>query len=380
VAGVPPVTGAWRPGDPPGRRQFATLFESRPLALRAGGSLSSVSVAYETWGRLNADASNAVLVLHALSLDSHAAGPVEPGHIQLGWWNPLIGPGRPIDTDRFFVVCPNVLGGCQGTTGPSSIDPATGRAYGSRFPVTTIRDQVDVEAALADQLGIGAWYSVIGGSMGGMRALEWAVKYRDRVRRAVIVACGAAATAQEIALCSLQIRAIEADPHFAGGDYYDSDDAAPEGPWRGMSIARGIGQVSYRSEIELAQRFNRGHQNDEHPFEGGLYTVESYLEYHGEKLAHRFDANTYIVLSQAMNHHDVGRGRGGVADALAQVTADVTIAGISSDALYPLRLQHELADLIPRNKGVEVINSIAGHDGFLTEHEAVGDVIAGALA
>jgi homoserine O-acetyltransferase len=208
-----------------------------------------------------------------------------------------------------------------------------------------------------------------------MRAVEWAVKYCDRVPRAVIIACGAAATAQQIALCSLQIRAIEEDGNFHGGDYYD----AAEGPWRGLSIARGIGQVSYRSELELAQRFNRGHQNDEHPFEGGLYTVESYLEYHGEKLAHRFDANSYISLSRAMNHHDVGRARGGVADALARVTAEVTIAGISSDGLYPLRLQHELADLIPRNKGVEVVSSIAGHDGFLTEHEAIGDIIAGAL-
>jgi homoserine O-acetyltransferase len=372
---LPPSKGAGRRGEPRARRQFATLFVDRPLAMSAGGALSPVTVAYETWGRLNVDASNAVLVLHALSLDSHAAGPVEPGHSQLGWWDPLIGPGRAIDTDRFFVVCPNVLGGCQGTTGPSSTDPATGRAYGSRFPVTTIRDQVDVEAALSDHLGIGQWYSVIGGSMGGMRVIEWAVTYRDRVPRAVIVACGAAATAQQIALCSLQIRAIEADPHFLGGDYYDSE----VGPWRGLSIARGIGQVSYRSELELAQRFNRGHQNDEHPFEGGLYTVESYLEYHGEKLAHRFDANSYIVLSRAMNHHDVGRGRGGVAEALARVTAEVTIAGISSDGLYPLRLQHELADLIPRNKGVEVVNSIVGHDGFLTEHEAIGDVVAGAL-
>jgi homoserine O-acetyltransferase len=369
------VTGAWRPGDPPGRRKFATLFADRPLALRAGGVLSPVTVAYETWGTLNADASNALLVLHALTLDSHAAGPVEPGHGQLGWWNALIGAGRPIDTDRFFVVCPNVLGGCQGTTGPASIDPMSGRPFGSRFPVTTIRDQVDVEAALADHLGIARWFSVIGGSMGGQRAIEWAVKYRERVPRAVIIACGAAATAEQIALCSLQIRAIEADPLFLDGDYYESAD----GPWRGMSIARGIGQVSYRSELELAQRFNRGHQNDEHPFEGGLYTVESYLEYHGEKLAHRFDANTYIVLSRAMNHHDVGRGRGGVADALARVTGDVTIAGITSDGLYPLRLQHELADLIPRNKGVEVINSIVGHDGFLTENEAIGDIIAGAL-
>jgi homoserine O-acetyltransferase len=375
VTGEPPVTGAWRSGDLPGRRQFATLFTDRPLALRAGGALSSVDVAYETWGSLDSDASNALLVLHALSGDSHAAGPAEPGHLQLGWWDPLIGPGRAIDTDRFFVVCPNVLGGCQGTTGPSSTDPETGHPYGSRFPVTTIRDQVAVEAALADHLGIARWHSVIGGSMGGQRAIEWAVKYADRVPRAVIIACGAAATAEQIALCSLQIRAIEADPHFRSGDYYD----CTEGPWRGLSIARGIGQVSYRSELELAQRFNRGHQNDEHPFEGGLYTIESYLEYHGEKLAHRFDANSYIVLSRAMNHHDVGRGRGGVADALARVTAEVTIAGISSDGLYPLRLQHELADMIPRNKGVEVVQSIAGHDGFLTEHEAIGEIIAGAL-
>lgn len=370
-----PVTGAWRPGDPVGRRQFRTVFEDRAFALRAGGTLSPITVAYETWGTLSPARDNAVLVCHALTGDSHAAGAVEPGHPMLGWWNALIGPGRAIDTDRFFVVCPNVLGGCQGTTGPSSVDPSTGTPYGSRFPVVTIRDQVDVEAALADALGIEQWGGVIGGSMGGQRALEWTVKYPQRVKRAVVVACGAAATAEQIALCSLQIRAIEADPHFRGGDYYD----LLEGPWRGMSIARGIGQVSYRSELEFQQRFNRGHQNDEHPFEGGLYTVESYLEYHGDKLARRFDANSYVVLSRAMNHHDVGRGRGGVGDALGRVTADVTIAGISSDRLYPLRLQHELADLIPRNKGVEVVHSISGHDGFLTEYETVGEIVAAGL-
>jgi len=371
-----PVTGAWRAGDPPGRRQFVTLFDEQPIPLRAGGTLTNVTVAYETWGTLNAARDNAVLVLHALTGDTHATGPIEPGHAQLGWWAPLIGPRRPIDTDRFFVVCPNVLGGCQGTTGPSSIDLATGTPYGSRFPVTTIRDQVDVERALTDALGIGAWYAVVGGSMGGQRVIEWSVKYAPRVERAVIIACGAAATAEQIALCSLQIRAIEADPLFYGGDYYAHD----EGPWRGMSLARGIGQVSYRSEGELAERFNRGHQNDEHPFAGGQYTIESYLEYHGEKLAHRFDANSYITLSRAMNHHDVGRARGGIAPALARITAEVTIAGISSDRLYPLRLQHELADLIPRNKGVEVVQSIAGHDGFLTETDAIGEILAGALA
>ncbi len=371
-----PVTGAWRLGDPPGRRRFATVFGERPLSLRAGGQLSDITVAYETWGEPAPARDNAILVCHALTGDSHAAGAVEPGHAQLGWWNQLIGPGRAIDTDRYFVVCPNVLGGCQGTTGPASTDPGTGRPYGSRFPVLTIRDQVDVEAALADALGIERWLCVVGGSAGGQRAMEWTIMYAPRVERAVFLACGAAATAEQIALCSLQIRAIEGDPFFRGGDYYD----LVEGPWRGMSIARGIGQVSYRSELELQKRFDRGHQNDEHPFEGGQYTVESYLEYHGEKLARRFDANTYIVLSRAMNHHDVGRGRGGVADALSRVTAAVTIAGITTDRLYPLRLQHELADLVPRNKGVEVIHSIAGHDGFLTEHEAVGEVIAGALA
>jgi homoserine O-acetyltransferase len=343
--------------------------------LEAGGRVSNVTVAYETWGDLAPDGSNAVLVLHALTGDSHAAGPPGAGHPEAGWWDEVVGPGKAIDTDRFFVVCPNVLGGCQGTTGPSSVDPETGRPYGSRFPVVTIRDQVVVEAAFADAIGINRWACVIGGSMGGQRALEWCVGFPDRVRRAVVVACGAQATAEEIALCSLQTRVIEADVHFHGGDYYE----APEGPWRGMSIARGIGQVSYRSEHEFDLRFGRGHQGDEAPLEGGRYAVESYLQYHGDKLARRFDANSYIVLSRAMNHHDVGRGRGGVVPALGRVTADVHIAGISSDRLYPLRLQQELATLIPRNSGVEVIQAITGHDGFLTEHEAVGKVIARAL-
>jgi len=371
-----PATGAWRPGDPPGRRQFATIAGDQPLALRAGGQLGPITVAYETWGTLDPTRSNAVLVLHALTGDSHAAGAPGPGHGETGWWDALIGSGRAIDTDQFFVVAPNVLGGCQGTTGPSSINPQTGECYGSQFPTITIRDQIAVEAALADELGIDRWACVVGGSMGGQRALEWAVTYPERVPHAVIIACGAAATAEEIALCSLQIRAIESDPNFRGGDYY----AQAAGPWRGMALARGIGQISYRTELELDQRFNRGHQNDEHPFVGGQYTVESYLEYHGEKLARRFDANTYVVLSRVMNHHDVGRGRSGVAAALGRITGRVTLAGISSDRLYPLRLQDELAELIPNNSGVHVVDSMSGHDAFLTEHEAVGKIIAGALA
>jgi homoserine O-acetyltransferase len=371
-----PVTGAWRPGDEPGRRQFATVFANRPHVLEACGRLERVEVAYETWGEPDATRSNAVLVLHALTGDSHASGPAGPGHLQTGWWEGVVGPGLPIDTDRFFVVCPNVLGGCQGTTGPASPGP-DGRPYGARFPVVTIRDQVVVEAALADALGIRRWAAVVGGSMGGMRVLEWAVSFPDRVAAAVVIACGATASAEQIALCSLQVRAIRADPKFRDGDYYDAP--AGDGPHVGLSIARGIGQVGYRTEAELDLRFGRGHQGDENPLAGGRYAVESYLEYHGGKLARRFDANSYIVLSEAMNHHDVGRGRGGVAAALARISAEVTVAGISSDRLYPLRLQHELVELIPRSSGVEVVESISGHDGFLVETESVGKVIARAL-
>ena len=373
-----PVTGALLPGDPVGRRRFTTLFTERPHVLEAGDRIAEVQIAYETWGTLARDRSNAVLVLHALTGDSHAAGPAGPGHREDGWWDALIGPGRAIDTNRFFVVCPNVLGGCQGTTGPASPHPEDGKPYGSRFPIITVRDQVVVEAAFADALGIERWAAVVGGSMGGQRAVEWAVSVPDRVPRAVLLACGAQATAEEIALCSLQIRAIQQDPRFRGGDYYDAPPG--EGPWRGMSLARGIGQVSYRSELEFDEKFGRGRQADEQPLAGGRYQVESYLEYHGEKLAHRFDANSYVVLSRAMNHHDVGRGRGGVRAALTRITAEVTIAGISSDWLYPLRLQHELAALIPRASGVDVIESMSGHDAFLTETEAVGKIISRALA
>jgi homoserine O-acetyltransferase len=255
---------------------------------------------------------------------------------------------------------------------------ADGRPYGSRFPTITIRDQVVVEAALADRLGIERWHAVVGGSMGGMRVLEWAVGFPDRVRRAVVISVGAKATAEQIAWCSVQIRAIRADPNWQNGDY---DSATPDdGPNTGLSIARGIGQISYRSELEFDQRFGRDHQGDENPLAGGRYAVESYLDYHGEKLTRRFDANSYIVLSQAMNHHDVGRGRGGVAAALSRVTAETTLAGISSDRLYPLRLQHELAELTPTAGDVEVIESIHGHDGFLVESDAVGKVVGRALS
>ena len=369
--------GVWLPGLDPGRRQFIQLSEevNGGFALEGGGLLPEITVAYETWGTPNAERSNGVLVLHALTGDSHAAGPVAPGHATSGWWDGLIGPGAAIDTDRYFVVCPNVLGGCQGTTGPSSRGP-DGAHYGSQFPLITIRDQVGVEVALADQLGIARWACVIGGSMGGMRVLEWCVGHPERVRRAAVLAVGAAATADQIALCSLQIRAIRQDAAFAGGDYYGTGAR----PVDGLAIARGIGQVSYRTAAEFESRFGRQVQAEEDPLKGGRYAVESYLQHHGDKLAERFDANSYVVLSEAMNHHDVGRGRGGIERALGLVRAEVTVAGIGSDRLYPLGLQHELGRLLPGGRPVTVVESRFGHDGFLLEIEQIGEIVATCLA
>lgn len=368
------TTGAWLDGDPIGHRQLLTTFVDAPLPLEGGASIGPVTIAYETWGDLNARRTNAVLVLHALTGDSHAHGPDGNGHPQPGWWNPLIGPGAAIDTDTFFVVCPNVLGGCQGTTGPASL-ARDGRPYGSRFPIITPRDQVAAEVAMADALGIERWYAVVGGSMGAMRALEWAVGQPERVARAIVIACGAYATAEQIGWQSTQIEIIAADPDFHGGDYYDRS----RGPERGMELARAIGQITYRSELELHRRFHRKWQTDDDPRHGGRYAVESYLGHHGDKLVARFDANSYIVLSRAMNHHDVGRDRGGIADALGRITAETTIAGVSTDRLYPLRLQHELAEMIPTAGPVDVIPSIDGHDAFLTETEAVGKFVRRSL-
>jgi homoserine O-acetyltransferase/O-succinyltransferase len=266
-----------------------------------------------------------------------------------------------------------VLGGAQGTTGPSSLAP-DGKPYGSRFPTITVRDQVMVEIAFADELGIDTWHAVVGGSMGGMRALEWAVQAPARVARLIVFAVGAASTAEQIALSRMQIRAIKADPEYRGGDYYDG---AP--PKEGLAIARGLGQITYRTADEFETRFARAAQGDEDVLAGAQYAIESYLEYHGEKLAGRFDANSYIVLSEAMNHHDVGRGRGGVAQALSTIRSQTTVLGIDSDRLYPLRLQDQLAELIEGASQVHVISSGVGHDGFLLEVDQIGKIVGESL-
>ena len=373
--GPPPATGAWQEGDPPGRRQWVTL--RRPLWLEANACLPEVRLAYETWGTLAEDRSNAMLVLHALTGDSHVTGPAEPGHPTPGWWRELIGPGRALDPASWYVVAPNVLGGCQGSTGPSSPAP-DGRPWGSRFPILTIRDQVAAEVILADTLGIASWALVVGGSMGGMRALEWSVGHPDRVNAQFLLACTAASSAEQIAWTVPQLHAIRADTGWRGGDYYDARPG--DGPHRGLGVARRIAHVTYRSEPELAARFGRDYQDGEDPREGGRYAVESYLDHHADKLVWRFAAGSYVTLTEAMNSHDIGRGRGGTATALRRVRARTLVAGIDSDRLYPLAQQEYLAAGIPGAGSVRVITSPYGHDGFLIETEQVGACLGELLA
>jgi homoserine O-acetyltransferase/O-succinyltransferase len=334
--------------------------------------LPAVRVAYETWGTLSPARDNAVLVLHALTGDSHLTGPAGPAHPAPGWWGAMVGPGRPLDTDRWFLVCPNILGGCQGTTGPSSLAPDD-RPWGSRFPEITVRDQVEVERRFTDAIEIDRWAGVMGGSMGGMRVLEWLISHPDRVESGLILAVGAAATADQIGLQTAQLHAIWADDRYVGGDYYHAADGA--GPHLGLGIARRIAHLSYRCEGELEQRFGRMPQDGEDPLRGGRYAVQSYLDHHADKLAHRFDANSYVALTQAMNTHDVGRDRGGVPAALATITSPVVVAGIDSDRLYPIHLQQEIADVVSTSDGLQVVPSLYGHDGFLVETEAVGALL-----
>lgn len=373
--GLVPASGSWREGDHPGDRRFAELGA---FDLELGGHLPHVRVAYETWGELNADASNAVLVLHALTGDSHVVGAAGLGHATAGWWDGLIGDGAPIDSSKWFVVAPNVLGGCQGSTGPSSLR-ADGRRWGSAFPRITVRDQVAVEAALADHLGVSTWAALVGGSMGAMRVLEWLVGYPGRASSGLVLAVGATATGDQIGTQSAQLRAIIGDPRWRDGDYHDAP--AGEGPHEGMGLARRIAHLTYRSADELQARFGNDPQDGEDPLRDGRFAVDSYLDHQATKLARRFDAGSYVALTDAMNTHDVGRGRGGVAAALGSIIAPVIVAGVDSDRLYPLALQRELADCTPTTVGgLRVVHSDFGHDGFLIERAAVGALVRETLA
>jgi homoserine O-acetyltransferase len=372
-----PVTGAWQPGDHPGRRQFFRFAEDRPFALDVGATLSPITIAYETWGELNGDQSNAILICHAWTGDSHAAGRAAAGHPSPGWWDEIIGPGLSVDTDRYFVVCMNVLGGCQGSTGPASPHPEDQRPYGSRFPVITIRDMVRTQERVMRHLNIPAWLSVIGGSMGGMQVLEWAITYPEKVRSLVPIATCLQATAQQIAWGAIGRKAIRLDPRWRGGDYYD---AAPgDGPAEGLAIARQVAQVTFRSENVFTDRFGR-ELADQAEFGDHFdlwqrFEVERYLDYHGLKLSQRFDANSYLLIGKAMDLHDVARNRGSLSAAISRITMPALVIAISTDMLYPpyqqRQIHSELTAAGTPSTYVEV-DSPHGHDAFLINFDQVG--------
>jgi homoserine O-acetyltransferase len=373
LVGKPKATGAWRDGDPLGSRLFANIGT---VQLESGKELSGARIAYETWGELNAEASNAVLVLHALTGDSHAVGKASKEHPTEGWWSELIGPGLAIDTNKYFVVAPNILGGCQGSSGPSSLD-ARGREYGGRFPYLTIRDQVQSQTQLADELHIARWHSIIGGSMGGMHVLEWAITHPSRVSRIAVIAAPAVTSADQIALNSVQIEAIRTDPNFAQGNYYDAKPGF--GPHSGLALARRMALLNYRSPSELNERFDRAWQSEINPLgDGGRFAVISYLDFHGNKFSRRFDANSYITLLESMNSHDVGRGRKSAQAALGKIKAKTLVIGIDSDRLFPISNQIFIAENIRSELiggKLHTIKSNFGHDGFLIEHKKVGALL-----
>ena len=360
--------GGWRPGDPSGQRQFSQLFCETPLELELGGRLGPLTLAWESWGQLNGAADNAVL-LHGFSGDSHAAGPAGPGHGAPGWWDGLIGPGRALDTDRFFVLCPNVLGGCQGSSGPSSPAP-DGRPWGPRFPALTIRDLVAAERQLAIRLGISRWHAVIGGSMGGMRALEWAIEEPQRVERLLLLATAARCSAENIPFHLCQIEAIRQDPNFLGGDYYDDPSG---GPQRGLALARSIATITYGCERELDQRFAAADPLGREQAIAGFLAAES------QQLVRRFDANSYIALTQAMNRHDVGRGRGGIDAALARITARVRLVAVASDRLFPPHRHQELAAGLRGGVTFSTLESQLGHDAYMLEAGKLSEIVRQSL-
>ncbi|ABM12383.1 homoserine O-acetyltransferase [Mycolicibacterium vanbaalenii PYR-1] len=346
------------------------IVDIGPLTLENGEVIDDVSIAVQRWGELSARRDNVVVVLHALTGDSHITGPAGPDHPTPGWWDGVAGPGAPIDTDRWCAISTNVLGGCRGSTGPSSLAP-DGKAWGSRFPTISIRDQVAADVAALERFGITEVAAVIGGSMGGARALEWMMLHPDSVRAALVLAVGARATADQIGTQCTQVAAIKSDPNWRGGDYHGTG----RSPDHGLEIARRFAHLTYRGETELDERFGNDAQPGEDPATGGRYSVQSYLEHQGRKLLARFDAGTYVTLTDALSSHDIGRGRGGVAAALQSCPVPTVVGGITSDRLYPLRLQAELAELLPGCDGLDVVDSACGHDGFLVETDAVGKLI-----
>ena len=347
------------------------------LDLDCGVTLTGVDVAYETYGTLNADRSNAILVLHAFSGDAHAAGVSSDG--QPGWWSNMIGPGLGFDTDRYFVICSNILGGCRGTTGPISPDPETGKPFGMHFPVITVGDMVRLQKKLIDHLGIEKLLAVTGGSMGGMQALEWAVAYPDCVAAAIPIATTARHSAQQIAFNEVGRQAIMADPDWNEGDYYDS-----KPPARGLAVARMVGHITYMSDASMRDKFGR-RLRDKSVFGFDFsvdFEVESYLRYRGSQFVNRFDANSYLYITKAMDYFDLAAGKSTLAAAFDNTKARFLVISFTSDWLYPTYQSLEIVSAL-RGRNIDVafceLPSSYGHDAFLVEVKDQTEMIRGFL-
>ncbi len=351
------------------RTDTKTLFSSdSPFLFDCGRRLPSITVAYETYGSLNPAGDNAILVCHALTGSAHAGGFASENPRSAGWWEPLIGPGRGLDTDRYCIICSNILGSCYGTSGPSSTDPDTGRPFGLSFPPVTVRDMVRLQRALLDSLGVRSLRTVLGGSLGGMQTLEWAVMEPAMVRSIIPIGTAASHSPWCIGLNDIARQAIMNDPDWRNGDYY------PGQPRKGLSLARQVAMVSYRSDLSFLRRFGRERSE---PL--NLFQVESYLRYQGEKLVDRFDANSYLYISRAMDDHDLALGRGTLKGVLAGIRIPSLCVGITSDVLYPVHEQKEIAAGIPGSWYRE-IRSDDGHDAFLIEYGQMTELIGEFLA
>jgi homoserine O-acetyltransferase len=353
--------------------QTYTFAQQTPFVLESGATLGPVTLAYETYGRLNADRSNAILILHALSGSAHAAGVHSADDSHPGWWDDCIGPGKAFDTDRFFVICSNVLGSCYGSSGPASIDPATGRPYGLNFPVVTVGDMVRAQLRLIDHLGIATLLAVAGGSMGGMQALEWAAHHPGRLRAAIPLATTARHSPMLIAFSEVGRQAIYADPAWNNGDYYDNG----KRPDAGLAVARMVGHITYLSDASMQQKFGRRLQTrEQYGYEFQTeFEVESYLKYNGNNFTRRFDANSYLYVTKAMDYFDLSAPTGSLAAAFAAaVDVKYLVVSFTSDWLYPSYHSKELVRALTA-VGADVtyldIESTWGHDAFLLEVETM---------
>ena len=352
--------------------QYVTF--DKELHLKSGPVLGPITLAYETYGTLNQDRSNAILILHALSGDAHVAGKNSPAEEKPGWWDEAVGPGKAFDTNKYFVICSNVLGGCRGSTGPMSINPSTEKPYGLSFPVVTIEDMVETQRWLLDYLGIDQLLTVTGGSMGGMQALQWTVSYPERIKSAMVLASTARLSAQTIALNEVARQAIYADPNWNKGDYYES---IP--PNAGLAVARMIGHITYLSDASMHEKFGRRLQERErYGYDFNTeFAVESYLRYRGNAFTRRFDANSFLYITKAMDYFDLSYGLNSLADAFTNVTSKFLVVSYTSDWLYPSWQSKELVRSLLLN-GIDTtyveIESNYGHDAFLLEVERLSEL------